>query len=487
MSATAVPALKLAQFSMMHSQHSWKLLRLVSCEPRNFCSLCGLLPAASFMLPCKHLLCGSCFYQSSQMGYHCPVDRRAFRQEEVVRMLIERDAILGLRIRCWNAGNGCAAEDAVSVMLDHFVIACKFHTVNCPTCDEKVLHRELPRHVMSRCAATCSLGKCDKSSPASSFHEGEEELEKASRMNAALHRNLATVQMRTIYEMKRTMDHISATLYRVKAEATQSKCTSCGSHMDSLICKIARIVTTNMNAFMTTLQRKSYHDVESLNDSAHEAVGDHTKNIASTAPTILKLPTSTCPRTTNVIPVQKTSAEEPNVPGRKLPVKNSQLSLLGSHETNLSNFQECCECIIENWASFSAGTAVADIRNGRCACGTAINAYGFLLVPRTCASGGKRRIYFTVCAFKGFFGTTHEVPMDSVLRIRLVGSATDRAKDLGVKEELSWSKTSSPQKIMGEEVLYFSTSKQSLITRAVEERGFVSDDKVQLRFSVTRW
>ncbi|KAL1428049.1 hypothetical protein MTO96_000386 [Rhipicephalus appendiculatus] len=153
---------------------------------KSLCSLCGLLPAASFMLPCEHLLCGSCFYQYRQISDHCPVDKRAFRQEEVAPMFIEKDAILGCRIRCWNAGNGCDAEDTVSVMLDHFVNACMFHTVNCQTCGEKMLHRELPRHVMSGCAATCCPGEYDKGILASNFLDTKDMLEKTSRENASL-------------------------------------------------------------------------------------------------------------------------------------------------------------------------------------------------------------------------------------------------------------------------------------------------------------
>ncbi|KAH7962674.1 hypothetical protein HPB52_017387 [Rhipicephalus sanguineus] len=440
---------------------------------KSLCSLCGLLPAASFILPCKHLLCGSCFYQYRQISDRCPLDQRVFRQEEVAPALIKKDAILGFRIRCWNAGNGCDAEDTVSAMLDHFVNACMFHTLNCRTCGETMLHRELPRHVMSGCAATCS--------PECTLRET---LEKTSRENASVQRELASVEMRAIYAMNKMMDQLSATVRRMRAEAGQSKCTSCSSQIDSWISEIGSIVRTNRNAFMPAFQRNFYHDGQSLNDAAHGAAASRTKNITSTA--FLKSSGPTCPGTTSINPVQKTTAEESNVPGHKHPLVNPQRSLPGPHETNLSEIIQCCECIIENWASFSGGTAAADIRNGRCECGTVINAYGFLLVPRMYTTGGKSRVYFTVCAFKGFFGTTHEVPMDSVLRIRL-GSRAPGAKDSGIKEQLSWKKVSSPQKIMGEEVLYFSTSKQSLIPRTVEARGFVSDNKVQLRFSVTRW
>ncbi|KAH7962673.1 hypothetical protein HPB52_017386 [Rhipicephalus sanguineus] len=174
------------------------------------CSLCGLLSAASFMLPCWHLLCGSCFYQCRQISDRCPLDKRVFRQEEVAPALIKKEAILGFRIRCWNSGNGCDAVDAVSVMLDHFANACMFHTMNCQKCGEKMLHRELPGHVMSGCAATWSPGMYDKGTLASSFLNVKETLQKTSRESASLQMVLALFELR-MYEMKEMIDHLSAT------------------------------------------------------------------------------------------------------------------------------------------------------------------------------------------------------------------------------------------------------------------------------------
>ncbi|KAH7996078.1 hypothetical protein HPB51_026412 [Rhipicephalus microplus] len=125
----------------------------------SLCSLCDLFSAASFRLPCDHLLCEACYRHCGQISSHCPLHKRAFKQEEVVPSFISKDVVLGLRMRCWNAGNGCDAEDFVSVMVDHFANACMFHTLNCPKCGNKMLHRELPGHVMSGCPTTCSPGK----------------------------------------------------------------------------------------------------------------------------------------------------------------------------------------------------------------------------------------------------------------------------------------------------------------------------------------
>ncbi|XP_049270170.1 TNF receptor-associated factor 3-like [Rhipicephalus sanguineus] len=217
----------------------------------SLCSLCGLLPATSFMLPCMHLLCGSCFYQYRQISDHCPLDKRVFRQEEVAPMLINKEAILGCRIRCWNAGNGCGAEDAVSVMLDHFANACMFHTVNCQKCGEKILHRELPGHVMSGCAATCSPARYDKGTLAASFPYTSEMLEKTSQENASTQTGLASIVLR-IHEMKKMMDHLSATICHMTAEAGRIKGTTWGPQIVAWISEIEDFILDD-NAYIQRL------------------------------------------------------------------------------------------------------------------------------------------------------------------------------------------------------------------------------------------
>ncbi|KAL1428048.1 hypothetical protein MTO96_000385 [Rhipicephalus appendiculatus] len=444
------------------------------------CSLCDLFSAASFRLPCRHVLCEACYRHNSQIGSHCPLDKQAFTQEEVVPSIIRKNAILKHWIRCWNAGNGCDAEGFIGVMMDHFVQDCMFHTVNCRTCGEKMLHRELPSHTASGCATACSPEK------SGSFLDAKEMLEKMSRENASLQRELVSLETRAAYDMKKVTDYLSATVYRMKADAGQIKCATCGPHIDSWIRAIGSVVCTNENTFMTALQRKSRHGAQPSSDAAHAAAENRAEDAASAVPASLESSGPTYIGTNCVNPIQTQTAESPNVLGRKPLLMNPLPSLLEPHESNLSEIQECCECIIENWTLFSRDLAAADIRNGRCECGMSIYGYGFLLVPTIGITAETAGLNFTVFAYKGLFGTSHNVPIDSVLRIRL-RSRADTAKDLSVREDLSWKKVDVPQKVMGVDVLYVSTGAQTLHVGVVEARGFVSDDKVQLRFSVRRW
>lgn len=96
-------------------------------------------------------------------------------------------------------------------------------------------------------------------------------------------------------------------------------------------------------------------------------------------------------------------------------LKNSHPSLLKlQHDTKVINIQECCDVIIGNWTSFSTGTAIADVPNGRWECRVSIHRYGFLLIPALRTRDGVPQAQFTVYAFKRFFDTTHEVPIECV-------------------------------------------------------------------------
>ncbi|KAH6939705.1 hypothetical protein HPB50_020941 [Hyalomma asiaticum] len=193
----------------------------------SLCSLCGLYPAASVRLPCEHVLCESCYYYNSEVRSHCPLDDKAYREEALSVKFIEREEILGLRIRCWNAGNGCEAEDIASAMLDHFVSACNFHTVKCLMCDLKVLHRDLPSHVVSGCAGSRSPGKRHKNALSNGFHDASKMSTNTLQGNELLQKDVSTLETCNSTQGKKS--EISVIACRIKAEPDRVKRATCCS------------------------------------------------------------------------------------------------------------------------------------------------------------------------------------------------------------------------------------------------------------------
>ncbi|XP_070384335.1 serine-rich adhesin for platelets-like [Dermacentor albipictus] len=131
------------------------------------CSACKLVPRVLAALPCHHRLCPQCYVHDGKQLNRCPRDKRAFDQKDVVLSTFSAESILSRKVRCWNAENGCDAEDAASAMLEHFCNDCRFHAVSCRTCGSTLLHREVTSHLESCCSP--------EESPAETFEESPEE------------------------------------------------------------------------------------------------------------------------------------------------------------------------------------------------------------------------------------------------------------------------------------------------------------------------
>uniref|UniRef100_A0A023G7R9 TRAF-type domain-containing protein n=1 Tax=Amblyomma triste TaxID=251400 RepID=A0A023G7R9_AMBTT len=119
------------------------------------CSACGFVPSTIATLPCRHFLCQLCYDRSAGKHGHCPLDAEPIEDESVVWSTMSKDSILGRKVRCWNAENGCDVEDTASAVLDHFNSGCEFHTAACPRCGEKMPHRDIPNHLESTCGPPC--------------------------------------------------------------------------------------------------------------------------------------------------------------------------------------------------------------------------------------------------------------------------------------------------------------------------------------------
>lgn len=120
------------------------------------CSACGLVPPATAMLPCRHLLCKPCYTRGGCGGINrCPLDKRDFLVEDVVwSSRINKDSVLSRRVCCWNVDNGCDAVNTASWMLEHFA-GCRFHVACCPRCRGRVPHVEMADHLES-CVPSCN-------------------------------------------------------------------------------------------------------------------------------------------------------------------------------------------------------------------------------------------------------------------------------------------------------------------------------------------
>ncbi|KAK8780106.1 hypothetical protein V5799_018552 [Amblyomma americanum] len=147
-------------------------------------------------LPCRHFLCQPCYDLSVGRHGHCPLDMEPVQEEDVVWSTTSKDSLLGRKIRCWNAGNGCEVEDTATAMLDHFSNACQYHVVNCPRCGVRIQHRGIAHHLDTGCAEQRSREKPMDSGFDNALSEARKSLGKNSQGNASLDRMLDSFEER---------------------------------------------------------------------------------------------------------------------------------------------------------------------------------------------------------------------------------------------------------------------------------------------------
>lgn len=155
------------------------------------CSVCRMVSPLSALLPCHHTMCRSCCGHDNKGGdTRCPLDKKVFGEEELAWSgTISKANLLGRRVRCWNAKNGCDLKDAASAMLQHFAESCRFHSVNCQSCGVKVLHRDVAGH-LETCKLPCLPSDVLGDNFVNSFSELREALDIILAKNASLRAKL---------------------------------------------------------------------------------------------------------------------------------------------------------------------------------------------------------------------------------------------------------------------------------------------------------
>ncbi|KAH6924145.1 hypothetical protein HPB50_012809 [Hyalomma asiaticum] len=152
----------------------WRPLQFVEPVPgHRICIACGLLPRTTVCLPCRHVLCKTCYEQSSvNDGYECPFDGERSREEDAAYVDFSLGELLSRKVKCWNMNNGCDAVMNALEILRHFDRDCIHHTAQCPECSTFVLHRDACKHRRNRCGWNMAPSRVQDLEPSEeSVHE----------------------------------------------------------------------------------------------------------------------------------------------------------------------------------------------------------------------------------------------------------------------------------------------------------------------------
>ncbi|XP_077493454.1 uncharacterized protein LOC144104368 [Amblyomma americanum] len=142
------------------SDLDWRPLSLVRPFPEYWtCDACGLVHKRAALLPCKNMLCESCYNHSAQdEAWVCPIDGIKSEQRDVEMRELNSAELLSREVKCWNRESGCGAVLPASKIAQHFQTECGHHSVNCRKCSAIVLYDDICAHLRSKyCTSATSL------------------------------------------------------------------------------------------------------------------------------------------------------------------------------------------------------------------------------------------------------------------------------------------------------------------------------------------
>ncbi|KAL3171588.1 hypothetical protein MRX96_013783 [Rhipicephalus microplus] len=114
------------------------------------CLLCSTVASKHYLLPCGHVYCSPCFFDSVHIYaafVQCPLDSKNFRPRAVVAPATTGPAVVyGLAVYCWNREHGCMHAATLEDMLIHSR-SCPFCKVTCSICLSTLIRSDLDSHV----------------------------------------------------------------------------------------------------------------------------------------------------------------------------------------------------------------------------------------------------------------------------------------------------------------------------------------------------
>ncbi|XP_050024555.1 uncharacterized protein [Dermacentor andersoni] len=146
----------------------WRPLHFLEPVPAHrICGACGVLPRKTVFLPCRDVLCISCYEQCLlDDGHACLLDGDQFLPEDAEWREFPLEYLLRRKIKCWNEERGCDVVLPASELNKHFCNDCEHHATSCPKCSKLVLRSNVSAHLQSKCrdyAGSLTSGAVEKS------------------------------------------------------------------------------------------------------------------------------------------------------------------------------------------------------------------------------------------------------------------------------------------------------------------------------------
>lgn len=123
-------------------------------QPARVCSLCGVVPDRAALLPCRDVVCPTCYSACRATDQVCPLHSRArFHSEDIEWIPLPLSDVSKRKARCWNTKNGCDVVTEAWSMAEHCYNDCLFYHVSCRKCGKRVLQKDIVEHLRNGCAS----------------------------------------------------------------------------------------------------------------------------------------------------------------------------------------------------------------------------------------------------------------------------------------------------------------------------------------------
>ncbi|KAH7932730.1 hypothetical protein HPB49_001788 [Dermacentor silvarum] len=126
------------------ARKKWLTCKDLGLESKNY--------VVTVFLPCRHVLCKSCYEQCLlDNGHACPLDGEQFLEGDTQWGDFPLEKLLSRKVKCWNEDNDCEVVMAASEIHKHFYEDCVHHSTHCPKCSAIVLCQNMCAHRRSDC------------------------------------------------------------------------------------------------------------------------------------------------------------------------------------------------------------------------------------------------------------------------------------------------------------------------------------------------
>lgn len=397
----------------------------------------------------------------------CPIDGETLEStDDVTWSTHSRDSVLELRVRCWNATNGCVAEDTASAMLDHFASACRFHSAKCPTCGASVLHRDISDHVSSGCCFPTSddLDRSANENSANALMEVRDLLSNLSRDNASLQTRLNTFEQRLSAKLDRTVTSVTEqTEDAVRAQFA--------GHLSSVTSSIERQQILNDVVTRQLLESEYRKNLTSLKATIKDAVAQGCGRDTDTIPSAMAAVV-----TEEICDLAKELSTQPTLTGEGASKALMLLAATVFGDKNKALVRNPPTRIwkIDDWDDFTYVSHARGRQRRQDRFGPSYYLQGYLVVPRLCFYPRSGAIRYSPYIIEGLYDKFITAPTKASL-VRFI-DPSGFSTDMKFTGEFSWVKPDQEIMYRGSQVLYLGHVSVPINVVSLEDGGFIADD-----------